>query len=105
VFNGRYTYLTDLPVQLGTRVMLPPSDGRERPWPLTVTDPHHVWKAATIGDHADVAVNAMAKCANVDPQSPGASHDRGNTPSAAWPTCKYADARAMMDYTRGDLND
>ena len=22
VFNGRYTYLTDLPVQLGTRVML-----------------------------------------------------------------------------------
>jgi len=68
-------------------------------------DPHHVWKAAAIGDHAGVAVNAMAKCANLDPQSPNVSRDRGNTPSAAWPTWQYADACALMEYTRGDLND
>jgi len=29
-------------------------------------------EAAAIGDHADVAMNAMAKRANVDPQSAGA---------------------------------
>jgi hypothetical protein len=33
-------------------------------------------KAAAIGDHADVAVNAMAKRANVDPPSPGAYAQR-----------------------------
>ena len=38
VCNGHYTYSTDLPVQLGTRVMLPPPDGREKPWPGTVTE-------------------------------------------------------------------
>jgi hypothetical protein len=57
------------------------------------------------GGVADGAEADDAKRANVDPQSPGASHDRGNARSAARPTWQYADARALMEYTRGDLND